>query len=143
MMMTISKTSTWTTTSKFAFILAAILLVGAATTALATGPVTRTGSEYSGVKNRNGCEVLVEKGTELHVKCASTVGSTGPAFVRYRFLRDVGGVRGPATVSSVIKTISKHGNCAVTTWQGPIRTLRIRVPLGCYIHVQSVTWQQP
>lgn len=128
-----------------AFGLLVAILVTSATAAIAAGPITREGSASSGVKNPNGCEVLVhpDKPAELHVKCTQAVGASGPAFVRYRFLKDVGGVRAPATISSDVKTISQHGDCSVTTWQGPVRTLRIRVTLGCYVHIRSVTWQQP
>jgi hypothetical protein len=68
------------------------------------------------------------------------VGATGAAFVRYRFLKDVGGVIGPATVSADLRDAA---GCASYRWMGPIRTLRIMVPSGCYIHVRTVTWQQP
>jgi hypothetical protein len=108
--------------------------------ASAAGPVTRTGAEYSGLRNPGGCEVFPENGTELHVKCTSGVGATGPAFVRFRFLRDVGGVLGPATVSADLRDAE---GCASYRWMAPIRTMRVDVPFGCYIHIRSVTWQQP
>ncbi|MDH4112448.1 MAG: hypothetical protein OEV60_07150 [Actinomycetota bacterium] len=125
---------------KVTFFLVVALLVSAAATALAAGPVTRNGANYSGVRNPGGCEVFPEKGTQLHVKCVKSVGADGAAFVRYRFLKDVGGVVGPATVSAVIRD---NAGCSSYRWMGPIRTMRIMVPFGCYVHVVNVTWQQP
>jgi hypothetical protein len=116
------------------------LVAAIATPAFAAGPITRDGVDYSGVRNPGGCEVFPENGTELHVKCVASVGATGSAFIRYRFLKDVGGVIGPATVSADLRDAE---GCASYRWMGPIRTMRIEVPFGCYIHVRSVTWQQP
>jgi hypothetical protein len=116
--------------------LAALLALPAS----AAGPVTRTGADYSGIRNPGGCEVIPENGTELHVKCTAGVGATGDAFVRFRFLRDVGGVLGPATVSANLRDAE---GCASYRWMAPIRTMRVDVPFGCYIHIRSVTWQQP
>ncbi|HET6714384.1 MAG TPA: hypothetical protein VFI59_11835 [Actinomycetota bacterium] len=116
------------------------LVAAIATPALAAGPITRDGADYSGVRNPGGCEVFPEDGPELHVKCVASVGATGAAFIRYRFLRDVGGVIGPATISADLRDAE---GCASYRWMGPIRTMRIEVPFGCYIHVRSVTWQQP
>jgi hypothetical protein len=121
-------------------LLALALVAAIATPALGAGPITRDGSDYSGLRNPGGCEVFRENGTELHVKCTAAVGATGAAFVRYRFLKDVGGVIGPATVSADLRDAA---GCASYRWMGPIRTLRIMVPSGCYIHVRTVTWQQP
>lgn len=117
-----------------------VLLVSMTSAAFAAGPVTRNGANYDGVRNPGGCEVFPEEGTQLHVKCLGSVGADGAAFVRYRFLKDVGGVIGPATVSAVIRD---NAGCSSYRWMGPIRTLRITVPFGCYVHVVSVTWQQP
>ena len=86
-----------------------------------------------------GCEVSPENGTELHVNCTAGVGATGDAFVRFRFLRDVGGLLGPATVSADPRDAE---GCAFR-WMAPIRTMRVDVPFGCFIHIRSVTWQQP
>lgn len=123
---------------KATFIATVIVLVGA-TVALAAGPVTRTGSEANGIRNPGTCEVQPE-GSDMHVKCTAGVGATGSTFVRYRFLRDVGAVRGPATVSGDLRDPE---GCAVVRWMAPVRTLRVEVPLSCYIHIRSVTWQQP
>ena len=123
----------------FAIALAAVCLM-TALPASAAGPVTRTGSEYDGAWNPNGCEVMVEQGTQLHVKCTEGVGATGPTHVRFRFLADVGGVLGPATVSADLRDAE---GCATVSWRAPIRTMRVDVPLGCYIHIRSVTWSQP
>ena len=121
-------------------LLALTLVVAMALPASAAGPVTRNGADYSGVRNPGACEVRTENGTELHVKCTAGVGATGAAFVRFRFLADVGGVLGPATVSADLRDAE---GCADVRWMAPIRTLRIEVPLGCYIHIRTVTWQQP
>jgi hypothetical protein len=120
--------------------LALALVALIALPASATGPITRLGTEYSGVRNPGGCEIMPENGTELHVKCTAGVGASGQAVVRFRFLADVGGVLGPATVSADLRDPE---GCASYRWMAPIRTMRIDVPFGCYIHVKSVTWQQP
>jgi hypothetical protein len=120
-------------------LLSLALVAALALPASAAGPVTRNGADYSGVRNPGACEVMPDK-TDLHVKCLDAVGAYGAAFIRYRFLADVGGVLGPATVSADLW--DEHG-CASFRWMAPIRTLRIEVPLGCYVHVRSVTWQQP
>jgi hypothetical protein len=120
-----------------------IALVASVTTmalpASAAGPVTRTGAQYSGVRNPGNCEVKTE-GNDLHVKCRAGVDASGPAFIRFRFLADVGGVLGPATVSADLRDAA---GCATYRWMAPIRTMRVEVPFGCYIHIRSVTWQQP
>jgi hypothetical protein len=121
-------------------ILALALVATIALPASAAGPVTRTGADYSGIRNPGGCEIFPENGTELHVKCTGSVGATGNAFVRFRFLADVGAVKGPATVSA---DLQDPQGCASYRWMGPIRTMRVEVPLGCYIHIRTVTWQQP
>ncbi len=84
--------------------------------------------------------MMPDQGTWLHVKCVDSVGATGPAFVRYRFLKDVGAVRAPATVSADLRDPE---GCAIVRWMAPVRTLRIEVPYGCYIDIRTVTWQQP
>jgi hypothetical protein len=120
--------------------LALALVAAIASPALAAGPVTRVGAEYSGIRNPGGFEIHPENGTQLHVKCTAGVGASGAAYVRFRFLKDVGAVVGPATVSADLRDAA---GCASYRWMGPIRTLRIKVPFGCYIHIRSVTWQQP
>ena len=119
--------------------LAAALVIAIALPASAAGPVTRDGADYSGIRNPGGCEILRE-GTDLHVKCTAGVGATGAAYVGFRFLADVGGVLGTATVSADLRDAA---GCASYQWMGPIRTMRVDVPLGCYIHIRTVTWQQP
>ena len=120
--------------------LALALVIAIALPASAAGPVTRNGADYSGIRNPGGCEIFPENGTELHVKCTAGVGATGAAYVRFRFLADVGGVLGPATVSADLRDAN---GCASYQWMGPIRTMRVDVPFGCYIHIRTVTWQQP
>jgi hypothetical protein len=122
--------------------LALALVALIALPASATGPVTRLGMEYSGIRNPGGCEVGQDDvhPTELRVQCTGGVGASGQAFVRFRFLADVGAVLGPATVSADLRDPE---GCASYRWMAPIRTMRIDVPFGCYIHVRSVTWQQP
>jgi hypothetical protein len=121
-------------------LLAMALVAAIALPASAAGPVTRTGAAYDGSRNPGGCEIFPENGSELHVKCTEGVGATGEAYIRFRFLADVDAVRGPATVSADLRDAE---GCATYRWMAPVRTMRVEVPLGCYIHIRSVTWQQP
>lgn len=116
--------------------LAAILVTVMAWPAIATGPITRPGVEHDGVRNPGECRILPE-GTDLHVNCN---GANGDAFIRFRFLSDVGAVRGPATVSAEIQG---PAGCSEVRWMAPVRTLRIQVYDECYVHIVSVTWSQP
>jgi hypothetical protein len=132
------------------FIVITGALVLATTVAMATDIVTRAGVEYSGIRNPGNCEVLADGAdlTELHVKCTTKAGGSGPdgAYVRYRFLSDVGGTREPATVSSDIATFvgaDCFAEWMVKSPQKPARTLRVTVPWGSYCHIRSVTWSQP
>lgn len=130
---------------KLFIITVAILALGiGASFAFATGPITRKGADASGIANPGGCEVRSENTAvglgELHVKCTKAVGATKAARIRYRFLKDVGGKRGPATVSADIHQIA--GKDCTVSWRGPIRTLRVVVPFGSYCHIRSVTWYQ-
>lgn len=125
-------------------LLALVASLAVSTYAWAAGPISRPGIEYSGLRNPNGCEVFNDGG-DLHVKCMPRKGATGPAFVRYRFLKDVGGVRDLATVSADITTWI--GAPCTVRWMVPAprtaaRTLRVTVPLGSYCHVHSVSWEQ-
>ena len=90
------------------FIVITGALVLATTVAMATDLVTRPGADYSGIRNPGNCEVFADGAdlTELHVKCTEAAGGSGPdgAYVRYRFLSDVGGTREPADVSADIAT---------------------------------------
>jgi hypothetical protein len=122
---------------RFTFALVVVALTASAAYATA-GPVTRTGSDYDGISNPRSCEIMVENGTELHVMCRASVGATGAARIRWRFTKQYGGVRAPATVSADLKN-----GCAVVRWMAPVRTLRVLVPFGCYEHIVSVTWRQP
>ena len=112
------------------------------TTAASAATITRDGANFSG--SRGTCEFQIE-GTDLHVKCTKGVGAEGPAYVRYRFLKDVGGVRQPASVSADITTWI--GEPCFAEWMisapyNPARTLRVTVPAGSYCHIHSVTWSQ-
>jgi len=127
------------------FVLTVVALSSASVVAYATNTVTRSGSDYSGIRNPGGCEVMPEHGSDLHVKCTKGVGAYGPAFVRYRFLNDVGGVREDAQVSADVTTWI--GDTCFIEWMVPAprvaaRTARITVPEGSYCHIHSVTWSQ-
>lgn len=116
--------------------------------ASAAGPVTRTGVEYSGIRNPGNCEIMPDGSglTALHVKCTQKVGATGAAYVRYRFLKDVGGVRDAATVAADVTTFVGEPCFAEWMVRGPktaARTLRVTIPFGSYCHINSVTWRQP
>lgn len=133
------------------FIITTGALVLGTTIAYATAdPVTRAGVDYSGIRNPGSCEVLADGAdlTELHVKCTQQAGGSGPdgAYVRYRFLSDVGAVREAASVSADIATFV--GRDCFVEWMvqspdNPARTLRVTVPWGSYCHIRSVTWYQP
>lgn len=105
--------------------------------------IVRDGADYSGYANPNGCEILVHTdrpaaANDLHVKCTPSVGADGPARIRYRFLRDVGGEFRPADVEVEYKAI--RGDASVR-WMVPTpRTVRVIV--RGYVHIQSVTWTQ-
>ena len=127
-------------------LLAAALVLGTMGVATADNSVTRGGASYSGLRNPGNCEVAVENGTQLHVKCTAKAGASGPAFVRYRFLKDVGAVRDLATVSADIDTWV--GKPCFVEWMidaphTSARTARVTVPAGSYCHINSVTWRQP
>jgi len=122
------------------------LVVVAAVSAMANVGVTRAGASYSGLRNPGNCEVLVENDDALHVKCTSKAGANGPAYVRYRFLKDVGAVRDLATVSASINTWV--GKDCFVEWMidapyTSARTARVTVPAGSYCHINSVSWSQP
>ncbi len=106
--------------------------------AQAAGPITVNGADANGVRDPGGCVVQPE-GTDMHVNCTSSPDS---AFVRFRFLDDVGGVRAPATVSGLLRD-QDQASCAIVRWMAPVRTLRVEVLPGCYVHIVSVTWSQP
>jgi hypothetical protein len=115
-------------------------LVGATGVALAAGPITRDGADYDGAITKD-CPVFEVQGDSLHVACTTNPNRSEPARIRYRFLKEYGGVKAPATVSADI-----DGNCAKVKWMVPVRTLRITVPIqkpACDVVIHSVTWQQP
>lgn len=129
---------------RLAFTLLVLALSATAITAYAdAGPITRVGIDYSGVRNPSSCQVNADDvhPTELRLKCPAGMDRPGGVFVRYRFLKDVGGVRGDATVSADIHQI--QGKPCAIRWMAPIRTLRIHASLGTYCHIRSVTWMQP
>jgi len=127
---------------KVSFIIMTAVLSLSTVTAMAAGPITRNGADFSG--SRGSCE-FIKEGTDLHVKCTKGVGAEGPAYVRYRFLKDVGGVRNLADVSADITTWIGRDCYAEWMIDAPstsARTLRITVPDGSYCHIHSVTWFQ-
>jgi hypothetical protein len=120
-----------------------VMVLSLSLTAASAAQITRTGADFSG--SRGSCEFITE-GTDLHVKCTRAVGAEGPAFVRYRFLSDVGGTREFADVSADITTWIGDDCFAEWMVKTPLsaaRTLRITVPDGSYCHIHSVTWSQP
>lgn len=112
-----------------------------AASAQAGTTIRRNGSDYSGVRNPGNCEVAVENGTELHVKCTQKAGADGPAFVRYRFLTKDGFF--PRWSADVYVELRNWvGECSYR-WMvaGPrqaARTLRVKVPAGAYCHIVFV-----
>ena len=81
--------------------------------AQAAGPITVNGADANGVRDPGGCVVQPE-GTDMHVNCTSSPDS---AFVRFRFLDDVGGVRAPATVSGLLRD-QDQASCADRSLDG-------------------------
>jgi hypothetical protein len=125
---------------KIAGLVLVMSLVGATGVALAAGPITRDGADYDGAITKD-CPVFEVQGDSLHVACTTNPNRSEPARIRYRFLKEYGGVKAPATVSADI-----DGNCAKVKWMVPVRTLRITVPIqkpACDVVIHSVTWQQP
>jgi hypothetical protein len=125
-----------------AVLLAAVTVVAIAAYARASHPVVRTGADYDGYANPNGCSIFVHKGsTELHVGCSK---ADGKARIRYRFTRASGfpGAFAPASVD--VDWIVHGGDCDKRVrWMVPTpRTLRVVVD-DCYVHIRSVSWVQP
>jgi len=132
------------------FIVTTVVLSLATTAAFALGPITRQGVDYSGLRNPGYCEVEPDGPalTDLHVKCTAKAGGSGPdgAYVRYRFLKDVGAVREDAYISADLVTwVGKDcfAEWMVKTPESAARTLRVTVPWGSYCHIRSVSWSQP
>lgn len=119
------------------------LVTVAVTMALAAGPVTRLGTEYSGMAPTH-CSFGPDEQhpTDLSVDCRH---SDGNARIRYRMLKDVGGLRDNAEVSADISTWVGE-DCTVTWQSAPkqaARTVRVLVPAGSYCDIHSITWSQP
>jgi hypothetical protein len=131
---------------KALFIVTTGVLTLGTTIALAVAPVTRSGVNYSGTRNPGNCAIAPDNDhpTWLDVKCTAKAGATGPAFIRWRFLKGVGAVRGTATVSADISTWVGD-ECLVEWMSAPekaARTVRVTIPSGSYCDIRSVTWSQ-
>lgn len=119
------------------------ILVASMGVALAAGPITRNGIDYSGIRGGQGCEIKTDHVTDLSVNC----GKGEATYVRYRFLKVDGGVRDNATVS--LDASTWFGTPCSVRWmvhpgpKNPARTLRVLVPAGTYCDIHSVTWSQP
>jgi hypothetical protein len=130
----------WGEAMKKAFVATVFLLTVLAGTAYAAvGPIMRLGIEHDGIANPGGCDVGADDvhPTELRVDCSGRTGATKGARVRFRFLKDVGVLVGPATVSADLHQI-RDSACSYS-WRGPVRTLRVIVPFGSYCHIRSAT----
>lgn len=127
---------------KLLFVATVAALSLSLTAAWASAGVTRTGIQYSGVAPTS-CTVEVDHVTDLSVDCRH---SDTNARIRYRMLRDVGGIRDAATVSADISTWV-GADCTISwrvpTAKTPARTVRVVVPLGSYCDIRSITWAQP
>lgn len=133
---------------RFTFIAITLALSLTTVIALAEGSQTRLGVNYSGLRNPNGCRIApdVQHPKQLDVKCGQGVGASGPAFVRYRFLSNVGAIQNDATISADISTWVGKDCFAEWMVRRPhksARTLRITVPYGSYCDIRSVSWSQP
>lgn len=118
----------------------ALATLAIAAPAQAQKPVYRNGSDYDGYANPGGCSIFVHSGsTELHVGCRQ---SDKPARIRWRFLKAYQGEFKPAYVD--VDYNVHGGTCEKKVrWMVPTpRTLRVVVPVGCYLHIESVTWAQ-
>jgi hypothetical protein len=131
---------------KKAIALGALIALMLVTPALASKPVVRPGQDYDGYANPNGCKILVHgnEPNELHVSCLRNAGATGPARIRYRYLKNYGGEFRPAGFTADV--VRHGGDCSGvrTRWMVAVpRTGRVIIPFGCYAHIVSVTWEQP
>lgn len=102
--------------------------------------IVRDGADYNGIANPHGCIIKVHEDLpgSLHVNCSK---ADGPARIRYRFLRAVGGQFAPADVTVDWEKRGDGGEASVS-WMVPVpRTVRIKV--RGYVHIHSVTWTQP
>jgi hypothetical protein len=133
---------------KFAFVATMLGLCLVTVAALAAGPHTRLGVNYSGIRNPNGCYIApdVQHPRQLDAKCTNGVGASGSAAVRYRFLKGVGAVRKHATIHADISTWVGKDCSAEWMVRHPhehARTLRVTIPYGSYCDIYSVSWSQP
>ena len=133
---------------RFAFIAITLGLCLTTVVALAAGSRTRLGVHYSGIRNPHGCYIApdVQHHKQLDAKCSQSVGASGPAFVRYRFLKNVGAIRDHATISADISTWVGKDCFAEWMVRRPhkhARTLRVTIPYGSYCDIRSVSWSQP
>jgi hypothetical protein len=133
---------------RLTFIAITLGLCGTTVLALAAGSHTRLGVNYSGVRNPNGCYIAPDEQhpKQLDAKCTSGVGASGPAWVRYRFLKGVGAIRKHATIHADIKTWVGEKCTAewmVRRFHEHARTLRVTIPSGSYCDIYSVSWSQP
>jgi hypothetical protein len=116
--------------------------------ALAAGPRTRLGVNYSGIRNGHGCLIApdVQHPKQLDVNCRKGYGASGSAAVRYRFLDNVGAIQEDATISADI--VTWVGKDCFAEWMvrrphESARTLRVTIPFGSYCGIRSVSWSQP
>lgn len=133
---------------RFTFIAITLGLCLTTIGAFAAGSHTRLGVNYSGVRNPNGCYIApdVEHPKQLDAKCTRVAGASGPAAVRFRFLKGVGAVRKHATIHADISTW--FGEDCTVEWMvrrfhERARTLRVNIPFGSYCDIRSVSWSQP
>lgn len=136
---------------KLSFIIVTAALVVTSGVALAAGPFTRDATDYDGTIPRD-CPVFEENPDgSLHVSCTSSVERSDHARIRYRFTKEYGFKRGPATVSAKYDILSGPDDCVRVRWMGthptnPTRTLRISVVNTrpqCEAVIFSVTASQP
>lgn len=129
---------------KLLFVATVAALSLSLTTAWANVSVTRLGVEYTRVAPTH-CSFGpdVQHPTQLSVDCRH---SNTNARIRFRMLKDVGGVRDVATVSANMSTWV--GEDCTISWRvpaamNPARTVRVVVPAGSYCDIRSITWSQP
>jgi len=120
----------------------AMTLLGLAAAPAQARVIVKDGSDYSGYANPGGCKIFVhaDQPTELHVNCKD---ATGPARIRYRYLRDIGVTHGPADFSGTVSR--RGGDCTGNNiqWMDPVpRTGRVVIAVGCYVHIETVRWER-
>lgn len=123
---------------------ALVIVAGFATTAQAV-TITRDGSDFNGFANPGNCRILVhdDQPTVLHVNCAKD-DVTAPARIRYRYLKSLDVRHSFARFFGDIEKRGGTGEVTDIRWlcepDGP-RTGRIVVPVGLYVHINTVTWK--